>query len=100
MHYGIIEATVPWHGSHRTVKIVTKTARTHCDISHAVRHSRVPGSDMFEHLLLGVLPPSDAMSKEHELVVDLVRIYESLSGGLHNPIQLDVDGHDDNVDND
>ena len=97
MYFGLVSVTIPWRGSHRTEKIATLTANSNCEVSHAMRHSRVPGSEMFEEHLLDTLPPSDAISEDHKFVVHFVRIYQSLPGGLHNPISLDHDDDDDNV---
>lgn len=95
--YGTVTVTVRWRGSVRTEIIATETLGSHIAVARAVRHSRVPGTVVFEELLSGAPAPAGAMTEEHQLVLDLIAIYDSLPGGLRNPIQLvDSDDDDDN----
>ena len=96
--YGIVTVTVRWRGSVRTEITATETLGSHIAVARAMRHSRVPGTVVFEELLSGAPAPADAMTEEHQLVLDLIAIYDSLPGGLRNPIQLE--GSDDDDEND
>ena len=95
--YGTVTVTVRWRGSVRTEIIATETLGSHIAVARAMRHSRVPGTVVFEELLSGAPAPADAMTEEHQLVLDLIAIYDSLPSGLQNRIQLEDSDNDDDT---